>query len=122
MDKSTQKQQSASNLIEEKLVAFAEQLGGFVGTVQAKAEGWLDRSALTKEIGRIRDSAADLLAHMNRDALQRKTPAERTATSAPTLPAFLYSTVPPVPVVLKTAASILGFPDTGLSEPSKREV
>ena len=62
MDQGTQKQQPTSDLIEEKLVAFAEQLGGVVGTVQAKAEGWLDRSALAKEIGRIRDNAADLLA------------------------------------------------------------
>ena len=82
MDKGTQKQQSTSDLIEEKLVAFAEQLGGLVGTVQAKAEGWLDRSTLTKEIGRIRDNAADLLADMNRDALQRKAPAKETATPA----------------------------------------
>lgn len=78
MDKRTQTQQSTSDLIEEQLVAFAEQLGGLVGTVQARAEGWLDRSALTKEIGRIRESAADLLAHMNRDTLQSNTPAEPT--------------------------------------------
>ena len=82
MDKGTQKRQPTSDLIEEKLVAFAEQLGGVVGTVQAKAEGWLDRSALAKEIGRIRDNAADLLADMNRDTLQRKAPAEGTATPA----------------------------------------
>jgi hypothetical protein len=38
---------------------------------------------LTKEIGRIQDSAADLLAHVNReDALQRNTTAKRTAISA----------------------------------------
>jgi hypothetical protein len=64
------------DLIEQKVVAFAEQLGSLVGTVQAKAEGWLDRKALSKEVGRIRDSAADLLAEVNR---------EGTATSAPPL-------------------------------------
>jgi len=29
--------------VEEKLAAFAKQLGFMVDTVQAKAEGWLDR-------------------------------------------------------------------------------
>ena len=83
MRKATQNQQSTNVLVEEKLVAFAEQLGWLVGTVQAKAEGWLDRTVLTKEIARIRDSAADLLAHVNRKAMsQRKTPAKRPATSA----------------------------------------
>jgi hypothetical protein len=82
MDKGRQKRQSTSDFLEDKLVAFAEQLGGVVGTVQAKAEGWLDRSALTKDIARIRESATDLLAHMNRDARQMKTPAEGTATPA----------------------------------------
>jgi hypothetical protein len=88
MRKTAQKHQSeafetTSDLIEEKLVAFAERLGLLVGTVQAKAEGWLDRTALTKDIGRIRDSAADLLAHLNReDTLHRNTAAKRPATSA----------------------------------------
>lgn len=73
-----------SDLVEKTLLAFVEQLGWFVGTVQAKAPGWLDRTVLAKEIGRIQDSAADLLAHVNReDVLQRNTTAERTAVSAP---------------------------------------
>jgi hypothetical protein len=55
---------NAPDEVEEKLVAFAQQLGFMVGTVQAKAEGWLDRETLTKQIGRIRDSASDLLAHV----------------------------------------------------------
>ena len=79
MDKETQ---NTSDLIAEKVAAFAEQLGVLVGTVQAKAQGWLDRTMLTREIGRIRDSAADLLAHLNREDTMGNTPAERTATSA----------------------------------------
>jgi hypothetical protein len=83
MDKAMKKEQSTVDLVEEKLVAFAEQLGLLVGTVHAKAEGWLDRTVLTTEIGRIRDGAADLLAHLNGEAtLQRKAPARRTATSS----------------------------------------
>ncbi len=83
MRKATQNEQSTNVLVERKLVAFAEQLGWLVGTVQAKAEGWLDRTVLTKEIARIRDGAADLLVHVNREAMsQRKTPAKQPATSA----------------------------------------
>jgi len=54
----------ASNEIEERLLAFAKQLGFMVGTVQAKTEGWLDREVLTNQISRIRDSATELLAHV----------------------------------------------------------
>jgi hypothetical protein len=56
------------DLIEEKVVAFAAQLGLLVGSVQAKADGWLDRNALGKEIGRIRDSAAALLEQVSRES------------------------------------------------------
>jgi len=89
MRKAIHKNQSAvlatpSDLVEEKLLAFAEKLGWFVGIVQAKAPGWLDRTVLTREIGRVQDSAADLLAHVNReDALPRNTTAKRTRISSP---------------------------------------
>ena len=82
MDTSTQKRESTSDRIADTLVAFAEQLAVLVGTVQAKAEGWRDRAMLTREIGRIRDSAADLLAHLSREDAVRNAPAKRTATSA----------------------------------------
>jgi hypothetical protein len=42
-------------------VAFAEQLGRIAGTVQAKAEGWMDRESLNTRIASVRDSAAELL-------------------------------------------------------------
>ena len=35
--------------IEQRLVAFAEQLGRMVGTIQTKAEGWMDRETLSKD-------------------------------------------------------------------------
>jgi hypothetical protein len=47
--------------LEERLLAFAEQLGRIAGTVQAKTAGWMDRDTLTKELARVRDGAADLL-------------------------------------------------------------
>ena len=47
--------------LEKQVVAFAEQLGRMVGTVQAKTEGWMDRDALNKQIASVRDSATELL-------------------------------------------------------------
>lgn len=82
MDTSTQKTEPTGDRIADRLVAFAEQLAVLVGTVQAKAEGWRDRAMLTREIGRIRDSAADLLAHLNREDAVRKSAATPTAPSA----------------------------------------
>jgi len=52
---------NAGDVIEQQVVAFAEQLGRVVGTVQAKAEGWLDPKALSDQVARVRDSAASLL-------------------------------------------------------------
>jgi hypothetical protein len=86
--KGAQKDQSeavdkTSDLLEQRIVAFAEQLGLLVGTVQTKAEGWLDRKALSQEIGRIRDRAADLLEQVNLEStLPGKTAAKQTAPSA----------------------------------------
>jgi hypothetical protein len=36
---------ATNDLVEQKMVALAEQLGWFIGTVQAKADGWLDRAS-----------------------------------------------------------------------------
>jgi hypothetical protein len=47
--------------VEQRVVAFAEQLGRIVGTVQARAEGWMDRDALNAQIAGVRDSASELL-------------------------------------------------------------
>jgi hypothetical protein len=71
-----------SDGVEQKVVALAEQLGGFVGTVTAKADGWLDRAALRKEVARIRDSAANLLEQMNR-AVEAPAPPAPPPAAAP---------------------------------------
>jgi len=79
----SQRLETTGDLIEQKVIAFAEQLGLMVGTVQGKAEGWLDRKVLSKEVGRIRDSAADLLEQVNREgALERTTAPKQTAAAA----------------------------------------
>jgi hypothetical protein len=50
-----------TDAIEQRIVALAEQLGRLVGTVQAKADGLLDRPALQEQLTRIRDGATGLL-------------------------------------------------------------
>ena len=49
------------NGLEERVLAFAEQLGRIAGTVQAKTAGWMDGDGLKQELARVRDGAADLL-------------------------------------------------------------
>lgn len=50
-----------ANAMEQRVVAFVEQLGRIATTVQAKAEGWMDRDTLYRQIAGVRDGAADLL-------------------------------------------------------------
>ena len=52
---------STVNPMEQRLTAFAEQLGWMAGTLQAKAEGWMDGDKLSKQIASVRDGAAQLL-------------------------------------------------------------
>jgi hypothetical protein len=50
--------------MEAKLVAFAEQVGRFAGTVRAKTGRALDTAVVRDEIQQVRDRAADLLEHL----------------------------------------------------------
>ena len=59
---------TTGDAMEQRVVAFAEQLGRIVGTVQAKADGWMNREALTTQIASVRDSAAELLEQLARAA------------------------------------------------------
>jgi hypothetical protein len=72
------------DLLEQKVVAFAEQLGWLVGTVQAKTEGWLDRKTLSEQVSRIRDSAADLLEQVSQGdhGSRRETESSQTPPTA----------------------------------------
>jgi hypothetical protein len=80
-----------ADTVEQRLVAFAEQLGRIVGTVQARADGWLDRRSLNDDLRRIRDGAADLLNHVGGEAAPASiaaTPGQRqTGGDAPGRPA-----------------------------------
>src|SRR4051812_5616365 len=70
---------ATSDPLEQRVVAFAEQLGRIVGTVQAKAEGWMDRDALNKQIASVRDNASELLEQMS-DGVSNVTGAASKAT------------------------------------------
>jgi hypothetical protein len=49
---------------EQRIVAFAEQIGRIAGTLSKKAEGLVDRKALNDQIASVRDGAAALLGHL----------------------------------------------------------
>jgi hypothetical protein len=75
---------SVVDTMEQRVVAFAEQLGRMAGTVQAKAEGWMDRDVLNEQIASVRDSAAELLEHLSGGAVKAapKSPTKTAAKSA----------------------------------------
>jgi hypothetical protein len=74
---------ATADTMEQRVVAFAEQLGRIAGTLHAKAEGWLDREALTKQIGSVRDSAAALLEQLADGATSPKRNPVATAALDP---------------------------------------
>ena len=67
--------------IEQRVMAFAEQLGRIAGTVQAKAEGWMDRDALSKQIAGVRDSASELLEQLKSTVSTAASDARKAATA-----------------------------------------
>lgn len=55
------KQAPATGQDESQLTAFAEQLGRMVGTMQVRAEDWMNREMLTTQLAAVRDGATHLL-------------------------------------------------------------
>lgn len=51
--------------VEPMVIALAEQLGTFLGRVQRKADGWLDKETLRQQVEQIRESAAGVLKQVN---------------------------------------------------------
>ena len=72
----------AADVMEQRVVAFAEQLGRIVGTVQARAEGWMDREALNKQIASVRDSASELLDQLKTTVSKAAAATKTTANAA----------------------------------------
>ena len=56
------KQDDAKDTLEKGVIAIAEQLGWFLGTVRAKADGLLENEVVAKQVSTIRDGAMELLA------------------------------------------------------------
>ena len=73
---------TTADALERRVVAFAEQLGRIAGTFQAKAEGLLDREALTRQIASVRDSATELLEQLA-GAATKGLKRNQVATAAP---------------------------------------
>jgi hypothetical protein len=72
---------ATADAMEQRVVAFAEQLGRIAGTIQARAEAWMDRELLKKQIASVRDGAADLLEQLAGGATKasKKKPAAAAA-------------------------------------------
>jgi hypothetical protein len=72
---------ATADTVEQRVVAFAEHLGRIAGTIQAKADGWMDRQTLNKLIAGVRDGAADLLEQLAGGTAKasKKTPADEAA-------------------------------------------
>ena len=47
--------------LERQVLAFAEQLGYVAGSIESKAEGWMDREKLSRQVASVRDGAKQLL-------------------------------------------------------------
>lgn len=96
------KKQAKSGDTEAKVIALAEQLGWFLGTVQSKAEGWLDRDVLRKEVAKIRDGATQLLQHV--DAAARSAVMETGRPKTAAKPAAKAAAKPEARKASKSAA------------------
>jgi hypothetical protein len=73
--------------ISSQAVALAEQLGRIAGTIEGKAEKWMDRASLTDQLTAVRDRAAQLLESLAGGAVRgrqaaRKEGAQSRATEA----------------------------------------
>lgn len=77
---------NASKDVEQKVVVLAEQLGWFLGKVQAKAEGWLENETLRAQVTQIRDGAAELLDHVNRASAAARKAATNAMAGEPAPP------------------------------------
>ena len=75
-----------ADTMEGRVLAFAEELGRIAGTVQARADGWMNSETLTRQMAGVRDGAAELLDHLGLGAMAAKkaTPAKRTTSGRKT--------------------------------------
>ena len=62
--------------LENRMLVLAANMGRAIGTVQVTAERFVDRKALSTQLTRVRDQAAQLLEYLS--SLRTATPARRT--------------------------------------------
>jgi hypothetical protein len=67
--------------VEPMVIALAEQLGSFMGRVQAKADGWLENEALRQQVSQIRDGATQLLDRVNRAGIAARQSVAKVVTA-----------------------------------------
>jgi hypothetical protein len=77
-----EKSETTSDVMEQRVMAFAEQLGRIVGTIQAKADGWMDRDTLNKQVASVRDEATRLLEQLAGGAKKATKRAKAAAAEA----------------------------------------
>jgi hypothetical protein len=67
---------------EQKIEAFAEDLGRILGTARAKADSWLgQRQAIVKQLTQLRDEASSLLSQLGHQAAAAGQRGRRVADS-----------------------------------------
>lgn len=77
---------TTTGTLDPRVAAFAEQLGRIAGTMQTKAESWMDRNTLNKQIASVRDGAAQLLDQLAQVAEVGQSVAKPSAAAAPVAP------------------------------------
>ena len=55
------KQAASGSALERQVEAFAEQLGYVAGSLESRAEGWMDTEKLSRQVASVRDGAKQLL-------------------------------------------------------------
>ena len=74
--------QTTNESVEPMVIALAEQLGSFMGRVQAKADSWLENEALRQQVSQIRDGATQLLDRVNRAGIAARQSVAKVVTAA----------------------------------------
>jgi hypothetical protein len=82
MTKRDDEEATTADAMEQRVMAFAERVGRIVGTMQAKADGWMDRETLNKQVAGVRDEAGRLLEQLAGGAKKATKKAKAAAAAA----------------------------------------
>jgi hypothetical protein len=78
-------QKDDGRALEDRVIAFARRVGWVYGAAEARAEVWLDRERLERELMHIREGAAELLDHLAErveDAGAKRGPRKKAGAAA----------------------------------------